>query len=352
MNKKILYITFVDFSEQKSGSSVRPKKIYEAFKNKGINVKLLEGQQNRKLERWKRVIKYFKEIRKEKYDACYIEPPSGPIFNFCDHLLMLYISKIKKIPLGVFYRDAFWKLSEWYSKKGIKTKIIVLMHKFDWMIIKYVSKVIYFPSESFANYFEFKNKIILMPGSEIIDNLKDGEDNTFIYVGGIDGAYGSNLLLDSFKKAFEKNNSLKLNLVCRGENDIIKRYKNEPWLNLHIGKSGSSELKKIYDISKYSIMTLIPGSYSNIAIPIKLFEYISYQKPIISTNCIEIEKIIKKYDIGIITNAEEYSLSEAILSMVTDSDAYSKYKINIINKVLKEELWENRVVLILNTLLN
>lgn len=352
MNKNILYITFVDFNEQKSGSSVRPKKMYDAFNNIGVKIKLLEGQQNRKLERWKRVIKYFKEIKKNNYDACYIEPPSGPIFNFCDHLLMLYISKIRKIPVGVFYRDAFWKLSEYYSKKGLKTKIIILMHKFDWRIIKFVSKVIYFPSESFANYFECKNKVILMPGAEVIEDLAIGEDNSFIYVGGIDGLYGSNLLLDSFKLAYEKNNLIKLNLVCREENDVIRAYKSEKWLNLFVGKSGSKELKEIYDISKYSIISLIPGSYSNLAVPIKLFEYISYEKPIVSTNCLEVEKIITKYNIGKIARADKDSLSEAIVSMASNTGEYHKYKDNIKSKVLKNELWENRVNVVMKTLLD
>lgn len=353
MNKKnILYITFVDFNEQKSGSSVRPKKMYDAFNRIGIKVELLEGQQNKKLKRWKKVIEYFKKIRKNKYDACYIEPPSGPIFNFCDHLLMLYISKIKKVPVGIFYRDAFWKLSEWYSKKGLKTKIIVLMHKFDWAIIKLVSKVIYFPSQTFADYFDFDNKVILMPGAEIIDNLRDGENNSFIYVGGVDGSYGANLLLESFKIAHEKNNLLKLNLVCREENDVIRKYKNEGWLNLFIGKSGDNELKEVYDRSKYSIITLIPGVYSNLAVPIKLFEYMSYEKPIVSTNCLEIEKIINKYYIGKIAEAEKYSLSEAILDMAKDTSEYEKYKENIKYKVLKNELWENRVKVVVETLIN
>lgn len=352
MNKNILYITFVDFEEQKSGSSVRPKKIYDAFNKIGVKIKLLEGQQNRKFDRWKRVIKYFKEIKKNNYDACYIEPPSGPIFNFCDHLLMLYISKVKKIPLGLFYRDAFWKLSEHYSSKGLKAKIIILMHKFDWGIIKFVSKVIYFPSESFANHFECENKVILMPGAQVIENLATGEENAFIYVGGVEGLYGSNLLLDSFKLAYEKNKLLKLNLVCREENDVIRSYKNEEWLNLFVGKSGSKELKEIYDRSKYSIIPIIPAVYSNLAVPIKLFEYISYEKPIVSTNCLEIEKIIKKYNIGKIASAEKESLSEAILNMAQESEEYNQYKENIRNDVLSKELWENRVLLILDTLLD
>ena len=53
MDKNILYITFVDFNEQKSGSSVRPKKIYDTFLEEGYKVTLLTGLQNRMKERWK-----------------------------------------------------------------------------------------------------------------------------------------------------------------------------------------------------------------------------------------------------------------------------------------------------------
>ena len=38
MDKNILYITFVDFNEQKSGSSVRPKKIYDTFLEEGYKL--------------------------------------------------------------------------------------------------------------------------------------------------------------------------------------------------------------------------------------------------------------------------------------------------------------------------
>lgn len=351
-NTNILYITFVDFDEQKSGSSVRPKKIYDAFNSIGVNVKLLEGQQNNKKSRWEKVWKYFKEIKNKKYDLCYVEPPSGVIFNICDHLLLLYISKIKKVPTGVFYRDAFWKLSEDYPKKGLKTKIIVLMHKFDWNIFKITSKVIYFPSESFAEHFHHDKKVILMPGAEKIEGLSNGDDNTFIYVGGIEGGYGADLLLASFKSAYNINKDIKLNLVCRNENDITNKYKDEEWLNLFIGKSGKDELKEIYDKSKYAIVTFNKGGYMDLAVPIKLFEYISYEKPILSTDCKEISKIINKYNIGKVAKHNSEDLSKAIIEMISDEKSYIIYKDNIKNKVLKDSLWVDRVLVVMDTLLD
>ena len=48
MSLKVLYITFTDFGELSSGSSVRPFRMYNALVNLGYDVKLLEGQQNRR----------------------------------------------------------------------------------------------------------------------------------------------------------------------------------------------------------------------------------------------------------------------------------------------------------------
>lgn len=352
MGKNILYITFVDFDEQKSGSSVRPKKIYEAFNSIGVSVKLLEGQQNKKKLRWKSVWKYFKEIRNNKYDLCYVEPPSGVVFNICDHLLLLYISKIKKVPTGVFYRDAFWKLSKDYPKSGLKSKILIFMHKFDWIIFNMSSNVMYFPSESFAEHFKCNNKVILMPGAEKIAGLLNGEENSFIYVGGIEGSYGADLLLESFQKAYDINNAVRLNLVCRNENDTILKYKNREWLNLFVGKSGKDELKEIYDKSKYAILSLIPGDYMDLAVPIKIFEYISYEKPILSTDCKEISKIITKYNIGKISNPNSEDLSKSIIDMISDEKLYNNYKDNVKNRALKEVLWSDRAWIVIKTLLD
>ena len=39
---RLLYITYIDFGESKSGSSVRPQKIYKAFLDAGHEVKLLQ----------------------------------------------------------------------------------------------------------------------------------------------------------------------------------------------------------------------------------------------------------------------------------------------------------------------
>ena len=119
---KILYITYIDFGNMSSGSNVRPQKIYEAFINRGHEIKLISTQQNRYLERSKVALNAISWVKKNNFDACYVELPSGPIFNPIDIYLLKVISKKNK-PIHVFYRDAYWLLAEDFFSKDIKNLV-------------------------------------------------------------------------------------------------------------------------------------------------------------------------------------------------------------------------------------
>lgn len=339
MNKNILYITFVDFQEQKSGSSVRPKKIYDAFLEEGYNISLLTGLQNRKVERWKNCFSYYKSIKKGKFDFCYVEPPAGPIFNLCDHLLLLYISKIKKIPIGIFYRDAYWKFADWYQLKGLKRFIINTMHKFDWMIIKKTCKKVYFPTKTMGDLFDFKDKEALPPGCELLSvNNNTNKDIEIVYVGGVSEEYGGKLLLETLDKV-NKDKKIILHLVCRKEEiDKLGKYENKPWLNVY--HASGKELKNIYSKANLAIIPRKIDFYMDFAMPVKLFEYISYELPIVATNCKEVAKFIKDNKIGLVTDDNVESLYEALVKI--NIDDILEYTKNV-KTVKKNNTWNERV---------
>lgn len=339
MHKNILYITFVDFTNQKSGSAVRPKKIYDAFLKSGYNVELLTGLQNRKFERWKNVWNYYKKIKSNQYDFCYIEPPAGPIFNLCDHMLMKYISKKKKIPMGLFYRDAYWKFADWYSEKGIKRFIINTMHKFDWHIIKSTCNRVYFPTITMADLFDFQDKEALPPACEdIVVNNQELKDIELIYVGGMSEEYGGELLLQALNKVNESKR-VNLHLVCREEDsNKLEGYKDKEWLNIY--HASGEKLKEIYSKANIAIIPRKVDFYMDFAMPVKLFEYISYELPIISTQCKEVANFIQHNNIGEICLDNVESLSECVLNLTVEKiDAYR----DIVKDVKKNNTWINRV---------
>lgn len=343
---RILYINYVDLDKVSSGSSVRPKKIFDAFNNLEYEVKMLSGLQNRIKERWKNAWQFFKEIRKEDYDLCYVESPSGPIFNFCDHLLLLYISKVKKIPIGFFYRDAFWKFASWYKLGKVKSTIIHLMHKFDWAILNSTCTKMYFPSDTMAKLFDFKNKEALPPGAASTSNSLASFNNHMncIYVGGVSERYGTEILLKAFdiiNSTYDKE--ITLTLICREEIDIIKKYRKYKWLKFYTGISGEEQLKSFYENADLAIIPFKRDLYMDFAIPIKMFEYITNKKPIVATNCIELSKFIEEYRIGIVTEDNAESLAKGIIEFFNmNLDEKNKFYSSL-NKAVDENTWEKRV---------
>lgn len=344
MDKNILYITFVDFKDQKSGSSVRPKKIYDAFVEEGYKISLLTGLQNRKMERWKNVWKYFKEIRKNDYEFCYVEPPAGPMFNLCDHLMLFYISKIKKVNVGLFYRDAYWKFANWYDVKGLKKMVINTMHRFDLFVIKNTCKKMYFPTNMMGDLFDFKDKEPLPPGCEIVDITRNEIDSVeIIYVGGLSEQYGGKLLLESLDKV---NNDRKMNLhvVCREDDKkYLEGYENKDWIHLY--HVSGDELLEVYKKANVAIIPRKVDFYMDFAMPVKLFEYISYGLPIITTKCKEVAKFVSENNIGVVCDDNVDSLYKSLINMkLSDIDEYSKN----VQITRKNNTWLKRVEQIAN----
>lgn len=342
---KVIYINYVDFNNVSSGSSVRPKKMYEAFRSIGYEVTMLTGLQNKFKERWINTWRFFKDIRNKEYDICYVESPSGPIFNFCDHLILFYINKVKKIPIGFFYRDAYWKFGQWYKLPKFKRIIINLMHRFDLFVLKRVCDKIYFPSKTMADLFNLKNKSVFPPGGTVLNEpvKQFNQYNNCIYVGGVSERYGTEILLEAFRIANSKlEQQVTLTLICRSEIDIMESYKQYDWLKVYTGISGEENLKSFYEKADMAVIPFKRDVYMDFAIPIKLFEYMSNNIPIVSTDCIELSKFIKEYEIGIITKDNAESLADGIIEFYEmELDKKNKIHENL-NNAIQKNSWENR----------
>ena len=150
---KLLYVTFVDWGDQSSGSSARPHRMYEAFEALGCKIWLLQGCQSRVGERRRRVREALRALScGPAPDMCYVEPPSGPFFCRLDLKLLKRLHGMG-VPIALFYRDAHWRYAGWWGAKGVKRRILVHMHKRDLRVFRRCCDTVYFPGESMRRLF-------------------------------------------------------------------------------------------------------------------------------------------------------------------------------------------------------
>ena len=358
--KKILYITYADIDNPKSGSGVRPQKMYKAFLDMGYDVKILKGvaSKEKKAQRINNIMEVEQWLKNNKPDYCYIESPGDPIIFKEDRQLIKHIHKLG-IKIGYFYRDAYYKIGKSYilndNKINLKKYLRfyyykVLFNRDDILINKNVD-VVFFPSETMISYFNFKNMKTLPPAGEIID-YKRRKNNNVIYVGGINERYGINILLETME-IVNQSQQINLILVCRKNemSNINEKYINCDWLKIY-NVSGTEALKELYENASIGLFPLKKDKYNNMAISVKLFEYMSYGIPIVAINTLEPSKIIEKYDLGILVEENAQEMADAILKLFSDCNLYEKYRKNVEDALKAGNLWTDRVKRIEEFLIN
>jgi len=342
---RLLFISFIDFGEMESGSSVRPQKMCGAFRELDYEVDLLSGLQNRRAQRWKNVLKKIREVRLNPPDFCYVEPPSGPLFNFCDHMLLLTLKR-KNVPVGLFYRDAYWLFAQWWQVKGLKKFFLTKMQCFDLNLFKKCCKVIFFPTRSMADLFDVSpaRKAVLPPAGE--NRLgREGETPLFhraVYVGGVSRRYGTDMMLKAFEILNEKQGRrISLTVVCREKNEIFKGYENRPWLTV-TKASGDRELEPIYRAADAAVYPGRRDVYMDFAMPVKIFEYISYGLPVVTTDCHEAALFIKKSGAGLVAEDNAESLAFQVACLYDEPGLIAKLKERAAAALLEDNLWTHR----------
>lgn len=357
---KLLYVTYIDFGENKtSGSLMRPQKMYQAFLDLGFEVKLLECQQNKYFERRKKVKEVFHWLENNTPDVCYIESPSGPIFNQIDIELIKMIHR-KNIPIGYFYRDAFWLFNnKMKSIPWFKQKIIIYLNKYLIRILEKNVDIVYLPSESVKelfNFCKFKNMHLLPPAADLnfeIDNNAFLEKRTCIYVGAVTEVDGIADLIEAFQLLNSNNMTIKLVIICRKKewdvikDQIIDNNKYPDWLKI-VHASGNY-LKQYYETADLAIIPRKKNKYIDISMPVKLFEYIGFGKPIISTPRIETARFIKQNECGIICEDNVASIAEAIEMFYNDKELRNNLYTNV-KKVAEKNQWSNRAQKVIDDL--
>lgn len=356
MSLKVLYITFTDFGELSSGSSVRPFRMYNALVNLGYDVKLLEGQQNRRKERQAKVKEIINWLDENKPDICYVEPPSGPFFNQIDISLLKKVHNMG-VPIGLFYRDFYWRFSKW-AWKGTplwKQSILKMMHRRDLAAFKKYCDVVYFPSQECTKVLadvKFKEIGILPPGcNEPKGGVKIGAREIF-YAGGVREADGMDDLLISLDRINKSGLDVKLNLITKKEE--LVHIKNSSLLDsdwIEVMEASGEALEPIYAKCDLGILPKKRHFYMDMAISVKVLECMSHGLPMISTDCPAMARFIEQNESGIICKEGSESIEEAIRKYYTDEELYKRLIENV-KKAALNNTWEKRIEQVVSDLLN
>ena len=352
---KLLYITYIDFGDFQSGSSVRPQRMYQAFQECGCDITLLQTQQNRMGDRRKAVREIFRQLNTGYHpDFCYVESPSGPIFQPCDLSLLRRIHKMR-VPIGYFYRDAYFKFAHLFGQQNNKTireKVIACLSNRDLRFLKRTVDIVYFPTETMAKYFDFPRTAALPPAciGSLEDKRNQPNHRRCIYVGGVNKSYGTDTMLSAFSILNRDGVHYPLTLVCRKSDAsfIPDKHREAPWLTV-LHASGRDQLSPLYHQANVALRPVEKNEYNDFAFSVKLTEYMEYGLPVVSVDTVEAAAFIRKNQTGLVCRDDPNDLAEKVRIILKDQQTYSAYAAKVVESI-NGNTWTNRAQTVMRDL--
>lgn len=264
----------------------------QAFRNLGHEVVEVTGYAAQRRDK-------IREVRKAladgvKFDLVYSESSTMPtVMTEKNHLPMhpfldsLFLCRMRKngVPVGLFYRDIYWRFPEygkdlpWWKKWSA-----IWAYRYDLQWYKSAVDVLFLPSVNMAPYvykhdFRYAQ---LPPGHESPEvHHTPSSPLRLFYV----GAIGVHYDMADFIRAVGMVPEAELTICCR--EDEWQRYKNlyQPLGdNIRVVHKGGDELIPEYNRCNVAALLVAPSEYRMFASPMKLYEYLGRAKPVLCTN--------------------------------------------------------------------
>lgn len=344
------------FSQTDTGEKKRPKKILEAFQSLNYDVTILAGTYAEREEKFQHIKKNISQ-----FDFVYSENSNLPLsttgnsrfphFNSIDYQLF-DLSKNSGIPIGVFIRDVFWKVKETAKAKAIHKRILgnlLFNHE-----VKHYYKTcstIFLPTDSCKKYLppsDYKNFQLLPPAAEIITFEKQAlsDVKNVVYVGSCQPPVYQ--VMKGFQSLLACPN-IQITIITRpSEQARIKSILGENLKNLSIVTATDEALSKILQKQDIGLACIDSNEYWDLAMPVKVFDYLGHQLPILTYTNGETAKLVTQNQIG-----WAIETSEKIPSFIKNlSNEEIKNKSTNVKKYLNQNTWQDRAKTIINTLKN
>ena len=345
----------IDFNA-KSASGIRPLKMLEAFEQLGYNVDIVAGYSSER----KKAIKDIKRNIKSgvKYEFIYSESSTMPTILTDPHHLPISplldlnffrFCKKSNIKIGLFYRDIYWLFDEIY-KEGInplKAWAAKIAYKFDLIVYEKTLDKLYLPTQEMGKYIPTVNNLkfaVLPPGHvghKKVDSakIKGSKKINLFYVGGILSTHYQ------MHKLFKVVNLIpEVNLtVCTREEEWLEVKHEYPMLsdNIKVIHKSGSEMEKHLLECDAAMLFIKPQEYWEFSAPVKIYEYLGFEKPIIASKDTFAGVFVEQNQIGWSIEYDEQALYNLLMALVNDTSLIPEIQKNM-SSVAQNHSWLTR----------
>ncbi len=340
-----------------AGSAVRPQAILEAFRALGFEVHPVVGSMRERMQAIREITPF---LAPGAFAFVYGELLSLPLpmseprlallrrhaladFHFLD------ACRRQQIRVGLFYRDVYWRFeSPWPPGPWRLARWLALQafHRWELVQVRRTANVVYVPHMRMAEALPVRLPTVraLPPGvtpaaapdapqSRSLDPL------TILYVGGVGRYYRMGELLHAVNDVVRA----RLILVCRPEEwtTAARDYRDLLGPRIRVVHASGPDLAPLYGEADLCACLFEPSPYRRFAMPVKLFDYLGYGKPVLATEGTAVGEFVAALGLGWCVPYERGAVRRLIESLVGATTDYTA-RCARVSELIPSQTWIER----------
>ena len=310
-----------------------------------VDLDVIDGYRAR---RRSRLWRYAWEGRQRGLDGIYVE--SSTFLPSESDIAFLGLSRALGIPVVTYVRDAYQLFPDFYPRDTLKRRLGAAAFLPVLRAMGAVSSRLAFPTTGLAEAVlgPDADAVLLPPGAPPpVDVPRSPTAHRILYVGDARlPAHGADRLISAMQIARSTGVDLELDVVSRPGQDPATPH--PPWMRVHRAEGAG-----IHALLPDVVATAIPrprSPYNDLALPIKLYDYLSYGRPLLVTDCTEQARVVTDADAGLVTRDDPAAMAESLVRLATaPPDRVSRWSANAA-AAARAASWEDRARSVLNAL--
>ena len=274
-----------------------------------VNLDVVDGY---RAARRRRLWWYALSGRLRGLDGIYVE--TSTFLPAESDIAVLGLARALGIGVLSYVRDAYQLFPDDYPRDTLKRRLAAAAFMPAVRAMRSMSSHVAFPTAGLAKAVlgpDSGTAVLLPPGAPPPVSVPRARTaNRILYVGDARlPAHGADRLIAAVGIARAAGADVELDVVSRPGQDPGTPH--PPWMRLH-----RAEGPGIHALLPRVVATVIPRPktrYNDLALPIKLFDYLAYGRPLIVTDCTEQARVVHEADAGIVTGDDPAALADAIV---------------------------------------
>jgi glycosyltransferase involved in cell wall biosynthesis len=312
LRPRVLLLAMYRLDSDRTGPMVRIGAVRAAL-SQHVSLELISGTRT---ERTWEMLSYALRGRLRRLAGVYVESSSslpGPA-----DLVFLGLARALGVPVLTYVRDAYQLFPEYYPLTSFRRRISRMAFLPVFRTLARTSSVVAFPSRGLARAVlgdsDRAHRAALLPPGARLPNVPalDPAAREILYVGALaHGPSGGDLLVDAMQLARERVPDL--GLICVLPEGQRPREPRPAWLE--VVRGGDQEIVGLLPRVLATVTPRLRTPYNDLAVPIKVVEYLGYGRPMIVTDATETAAIVEAAGCGVVVPATTEGLANGIVSV-------------------------------------